>query len=635
MTPRGAGPVDAERSPGAVRRTLPLDAVTVEGGLWARRQAVNREAALPHGFRMLEAAGNLENLRIAAGRSTGRYRGPVFMDSDVYKWLDAAAHEWAREPGDWLRSTMDATIELVAAAQRDDGYLDSYYQVAEPGKRWTDFAQGHELYCAGHLLQAALAHRRATGDERLLGIARRVVEHVNATFGPGKRPATPGHPEIEMALVELARETGEGRHLELARFFLDQRGYGWLGPGRFNSPAYYQDRVPVRDAAEVEGHAVRGTYLAAGVADLYLETGESALLQALTRQWLDFVRHKVYLTGGAGARHNAEAFGQPYELPSDLAYSETCGAIGSVMWSWRMLLATGEGRFADLIERSLYNAILAGVSLSGDRYFYVNPLASNGAEERLSRGGCRRKEWHLVACCPPNVMRQLASLGHYVATRDGSGVQVHQYVPGRVRAGAATLHVETEYPWDGAVGITIEAASGEAWALALRVPEWCAGARVRVAGREAGATPGPDGYLRLERAWQRGDVVELDLPMEPRLTEAHPWIEATHGRVAIERGPLVDCLEQADHPGAPVPDLEIDVTAPLAARRDGRLEGVTVIRASGLQVERRGWTDRLYRPYDAGGEGPRRPVELTAIPYYAWANREPGAMRVWIPRARR
>jgi uncharacterized protein len=635
MTPRGAGPVDAERSPGAVRRTLPANAVTIDGGFWARRQAVNREAALPHGFQMLEAAGNLENLRIAAGRSTGRYRGPVFMDSDVYKWIDAAAHEWARHPGDWLRSTMDATIELVAAAQREDGYLDSYYQVAEPDKRWTDFAQGHELYCAGHLVQAAVAHRRATGDERLLRIARRVVDHVDATFGPGKRPATPGHPEIEMALVELTRETGERRYLDLARFFLEQRGHGWLGPGRFNSPAYYQDRVPVRDAAEVEGHAVRATYLTTGVADLYLETGEPALLQALTRQWSDFVEHKLYLTGGAGARHLAEAFGQPYELPSDLAYSETCAAIGSLMWSWRMLLATGEGRFADLIERTLYNAILAGVSLAGDRYFYVNPLASNGSEERLSRGGCRRKEWHLVACCPPNVMRLVASLGHYVATRDGSGVQVHQYVAGQVEAGGVTLRMETDYPWDGGVRITIEAAPGDAWTLALRVPGWCPGARVRVAGREAEAAAGPDGYLRLERAWRRGDLVEVELPMEPGLTEAHPWVESTHGRVAIERGPLVYCLEQADHPGASVPDLEIDATAPLAARRDAaRLEGVTAIRASGFQVDRAGWTGQLYRRYEPDGGRARRPVELTAVPYYAWANREPGAMRVWIPRAR-
>lgn len=429
---RGAPPTDTTRSPAARWRTLDGGAVTIEGGLWARRQATNRDAALPHGYRMLEVAGNFENLRIAAGRSVRRYQGPVFMDSDVYKWIEAAAYEHGRVPSDWLLSHMTTAIDVVAAAQGDDGYLNSHYQVAEPGRRWTDFAQGHELYCAGHLFQAAVAHRRATGDERLLAIARRFADYLDSTFGPGKRPGTPGHPEIELGLTELYRETGERRYLSLAGFFLDQRGRGWLGPGRYSSSAYYQDRVPVREASEVEGHAVRALYLTAGVADVYLETGEAALLTALDRQWADLVGGKLYVTGGVGSRHLGEAFGQPYELPNDLAYCETCAAIGSILWSWRMLLATGQGRFADLIDRTLHNAVLAGVSLDGERYFYVNPLASNGRPEHLGRGGCRRKEWHLVACCPPNVMRLLASLGHYVATRDETGVQVHQYAPARI-----------------------------------------------------------------------------------------------------------------------------------------------------------------------------------------------------------
>jgi DUF1680 family protein len=254
---RGPRPTDTTESPAAAWRTLEGGGATIEGGLWARRQQINRDAALPHGYRMLEVAGNLENLRIAAGASTGRYQGPVFMDSDVYKWIEAAAYEHARQPGDWLRSHMASAIDVVAAAQGDDGYVNSHYQVAEPGRRWTDFAQGHELYCAGHLFQAAVAHRRATGEERLLRIAVRFAEYLDATFGPGKRVATPGHPEIEMGLTELYRETGERRYLDLARFFLDQRGHGWLGPGRYASSAYYQDRVPVREATGLEGHAVR------------------------------------------------------------------------------------------------------------------------------------------------------------------------------------------------------------------------------------------------------------------------------------------------------------------------------------------------------------------------------------------
>jgi DUF1680 family protein len=620
-------------------QTLAGGAVTIEGGLWARRQATNRDAALPHGYRMLEAAGNLENLRIAAGRSTGRYQGPVFMDSDVYKWIEAAAYEHARIPSDWLLSHMAAAIDIVGAAQGEDGYLNSHYQVAEPGRRWTDFAQGHELYCAGHLFQAAVAHHRATGEDGLLRIARRFADYLDARFGPGREPGTPGHPEIEMGLTELYRETGERRYLDLAGFFLDQRGRAWLGPGRYNSAAYYQDRVPVREAAEVEGHAVRALYLTAGVADVYLETREAALLAALDRQWADLTSHKLYVTGGVGSRHLGEAFGQPYELPNDLAYCETCAAIASILWSWRMLLATGQARFADLIDRTLHNAVLAGVSLDGERYFYVNPLASNGRPEHLGRGGCRRKEWHLVACCPPNVMRLLASLGHYVATRDRTGLQVHQYAPARITTQlpsgrSVALRMETRYPWEGSVRLTIEAGDGSSWPLALRVPEWCGHATARVNGGAIEASPDARGYFRLERSWRPDDIVELDLPMDVRLIEPHPAIESTRGSVAIERGPLVYCLEQADQGDAPIAELEIDPTGAPASRWDpALLEGIVVVRAPGFRVDTSSWGDRLYRPLRSGAPPARQRVELSAIPYFAWANRSPGAMRVWVPRA--
>jgi DUF1680 family protein len=639
MPTRGASPTDTTESPAAAWRTLEGGGATIEGGLWARRQQINRDAALPHGYRMLEVAGNLENLRIAAGASTGRYRGPVFMDSDVYKWLEAAALEYGRQPSDWLRSHMASAIDVVAAAQGEDGYVNSHYQVAEPGRRWTDFAQGHELYCAGHMFQAAVAHRRATGEDRLLRIAVRFAEYLDGTFGPGKRVATPGHPEIEMGLTELYRETGERRYLELARFFLDQRGHGWLGPGRYASSAYYQDRVPIREASELEGHAVRALYLTAGVADVYLETGEAALLSALERQWTDLTAHKLYVTGGVGSRHLGEAFGQPYELPNDLAYCETCAAIASILWSWRMLLATGQARFADLIDRTLHNAVLGGVSLDGERYFYVNPLASNGATERLGRGGCRRKEWHLVACCPPNVMRLVASLGHYVATCDDAGVQIHQYAPAQITTRLSSgrsvrLRMETRYPWEGSVRLTLEDGDGSRWALTLRVPEWSGRVTVRVNGDAVEAAPDGSGYLRIERGWRAEDVVEADFQMEARLVEPHPAVESARGAVAVERGPLVYCLEQADHGDVPIDELAIDTDAPLTSRWVPELlEGVEVVRAAGWRVDLSSWRGRLYRPVGSGMPAARKRVELTAIPYYAWANREQGAMRVWVPRA--
>jgi DUF1680 family protein len=451
--------------------------------------------------------------------------------------------------------------------------------------------------------------------------------------------ATPGHPEIEAALVELYRETGERRYLALAGFLLDNRGHGWLGPSRrYGASSYFQDRVPVRESSEVEGHAVRALYLTAGVADVYLETGERTLLNAVERQWQDMVTRKLYITGGVGSRHLAEAFGKPYELPNDLAYCETCAAIASIMWCWRMLLITGEARFADLAERTLYNAVLSGVSLDGQLYFYVNPLADNGEAEHLHRGGPSRKPWHNVACCPPNVMRLVASLGHYAATRNEDGLQIHQYGAASIKAdlpgvGSVALRIESDYPWDGRVRIVVEAGGSGPWTLSLRIPGWCEDAVMHVNGADVDDASGADGYLSIERSWAGGDVLELELPLTPRLTEAHPWVESTRGCLAIERGPLVYCLEQPDQQ-APVYDLEINPAAPLSAEwRADLLDGVSVVRGSGFAIDRTAWEGSLYRRYQPGESTAKRPVDLTAVPVYAWANRSPNAMKIWIPRS--
>jgi DUF1680 family protein len=616
----------------------PLDAgdVEIRGGMWAERQRINREVTLPYGAEQLERAGNYGNLRLAAGASGGEYAGlPLpFLDSDVYKWLEAVSWELGRAPSPALEALAGEAIALVAAAQEPGGYLDSYYQVLKPGVRYEELPMGHELYCAGHLVQAAVARARATGRTDLLDIAIRVVDDVERALGPSGRPGVCGHPVIETALIELYRLTGEERHLALATCFIDRRGHGLLGPGTYG-PAYYQDDRPVREATSVTGHAVRALYLASGVADAYLETGERALLDASAAQWREMVATRTYLTGGVGSRHRDESFGDPYELPPDRAYCETCAAIASIMWSWRMLLATGEAAYADLVERTLYNGFLSGLSLDGRSFFYVNPLQLRPAHQEPwnRRGAAARAGWYKCACCPPNVMRLISSLHHYVATVSGDGLQLHQYAPGTLRSPVASLEVATDYPWSGRIEVTVAETGGGEWSLALRVPGWCRGASLDAGGEER-RDLAPGAYATVTRRWRAGDRVVLDLPVAPRLTEPHPRVDAVRGSLAIERGPLVYCLEQVDLPGS----IEVDDVALVAGAdlRDGfepdLLGGVVTVRAMGVRRGSAGWDGWPYRDRAASASG-GDPVELVAVPYFAWANRAPGPMRVWIPGA--
>ena len=402
----------------------------ITGGFWGRRQATNRRVSLSSGYESLQRAGSLRNLElVATGRATDGHRGEYFVDSDVYKWLEAVGWELGRlaaEDGgaEQLRLIADRVIHLVEAAQAPDGYLQTWFQLRAPDQRFTDLAAAHELYCAGHLFQAAVGQLRGVGDERLLGVATRFADYIASVFGPGRRDGVPGHPEVEMALVELYRATGTARYLELARFFIDRRGYELLGQVHYG-PRYRQDDVPFRQARQVRGHVVRAAYLVCGALDLYVETGDRELLDAAVAQWEDMVSRRMYLTGGVGSRHKDEAFGDPFELPPDQAYCETCAAIGVVMWSWRLLLITGEVRYADLIERVLFNAFAVGVSLDGTSYFYVNPLQvrAGHVDPEDGRGRAARRPWYEIACCPPNVMRTLSALDHYFATATAEGVQ--------------------------------------------------------------------------------------------------------------------------------------------------------------------------------------------------------------------
>jgi uncharacterized protein len=606
-------------------RLRPLDptGVRILGGLLADRQRVNRELTLLLGAEELERAGTLDNLRIAAGRIQGERRGMVFSDSDVYKWLEAVAWELGRQPSAELEALARETIDLVGAAQEPDGYLNTWCQLVDPVWRWTDLEMGHELYCAGHLIQAGIAFDRATGDASLLAIARRFADLIDDVFRNGSEKGTDGHPEIEVALVELYRHTGSRRYLELAETLTARRGHGMFAGGRFDL-AYYQDAEPVRRARTMGGHAVRALYLAAGVTDLYAESGDEELLAAILHQWDDVVSTKTYLTGGVGSRHHGEAIGEPYELPPDRAYCETCAAIANIMWNWRLLLVTGESRFADLLERTLYNGFLSGLSLDGGSFFYMNPLQS--------RNGERRHRWNPVACCPPNIMRLLASLHHYLATTSDAGIQLHQYATSTIRAdcpaaGPVELAVETGYPWSGSVTVEVVACSDAEWTLSLRVPAWARGAVLD-------GKPVAPGYAELTRRWRPGDRVVLELDVSPRLTAPNPRIDAVRGCLALERGPVVYCFEAGDLPaGADLADVALEREAePADSGLVAPLGDVPAVSVAGVVRDLDRWRQIEYVDVrELPVAGVAAPARLLAVPYFAWANRGDGGMRVWLP----
>jgi DUF1680 family protein len=626
-----SGPV-APVAPGALR-PLGVDRVRLgPGGLLGHWRARNADTTLWHCADHLESSGNLGNLRAAAGEPGAEFSGMWFADSDVYKTLEAAAWELGSAPEDaGLRALVKDTVALLARAQRPDGYLNSYFTVVEPESRWRKPDWSHELYCAGHLFQAAVAAGRTGAAPELVDLARRFADLLVARFGQVEEVC--GHPEIETALVELYRLTGHRPYLDLARRFLDLRGHGLLGPGRFGS-AYFQDHVPPRAAREVAGHSVRQLYLLAGMADVATETGDAELFAAAERLWDDAFGTRVHLTGAHGSRHRDEAYGDPYELPPDRAYAETCASIASFQWNWRMLLATGGVRYADEMERVLYNAIAAAVSTDGRHFFYSDPLhmRSNhhsGGEEDAAR----RLPWFRCACCPPNIARLMASLPAYVATADDSGVQIHLYGQAEVTATVAgqpvRVEMTTAYPWDGRVEITVAEGPATPWTLALRIPGWCEA--YTVAGADVDAQ---EGYVRLTGAWAPGARVVLDLAMPVRRVTAHPRVDAVRGCVALARGPLVYCLEQADleqaglAPGALLDDVRLDPAAPIEAGARSDLPDIPVVLTLSGSLADGG--PSLYRT-EGTHERPATPVTLTAVPYFLWGNRTEGPMRVWIP----
>ncbi|MEZ4532068.1 MAG: glycoside hydrolase family 127 protein [Thermomicrobiales bacterium] len=599
--------------------------VRLSDPIWEPRRKLTSERTIPEQHALLESSQRLDNFRRGAGTLDGPFYGRYFNDSDVYKWLEAAAWALAMDYDAELDRLVDDVIAIVAAAQLPDGYLDNFYTVDQLEKRWTNLTVTHELYCAGHLFQAGVAHFRATGKTNLLDICCKFADLICDTFGPeseGKTPGTDGHEEVELALVELGRATGNQRYIDQALYFLDARGHGLVG-----GDEYHQDHVPFRDASEVVGHAVRQVYLTAGAADIYTEVGDDSIRAALDRLWDNMTHRRIYVSSGIGSRWDGEAFGRDLELGNERAYTESCAAIGSVMWNWRMLLITGDAKYPDLIETTLFNAMLPGISISGDLYFYQNPLSDDGHH--------RREPWFDCACCPPNIARTLAQLSGYFATTSPEGVWLHLYAQSDLdlvldSGHSVKISLRTDYPWNGTIDITVDSA-GE-FSLFLRIPSWAHGATAKAAGSMVDNVS-PGSYLEIRRMWTPGDKVEIDFPMAVRFLVSHPNLFENRGRTAVMRGPLLYCLEQAGNSGIDPRDARLPSSPHVSVEhRPDLLGGVTVLTTDVvLEPPSDAWSTQLYLSADCApgrDAGEVRTVEL--IPYFVWANREAGPMEVWL-----
>ncbi len=628
-----------------VRPTV-FSKVRLTDGFWAPRLETNRTVSIPYAFKMNEETARVDNFRKAARLMDGPHIGRRFNDTDVYKAIEGASYSLSLHPDPELESRIDELVELIGDTQEPDGYLYTARTIdpanPAPGagpERWIHLNGSHELYNSGHLFEAAVAHLVATGKPAFFDIALRNADLLARTFGPDRKRDIPGHQEIEIGLAKLYRITAKTKYLDLAKFFLDERGRPHEHRpypedsdfALYNGREYMQDHKPVVEQDEAVGHAVRAMYMYAGMADVAALGGYQEYAAAIDRLWENVVGKKMYLTGGVGARSGSEAFGNAYELPNATAYTETCAAIGNALWNHRLFLLHGEAKYMDVFERILYNGLLSGVSLGGDLFFYQNPLESRGRRQR--------SPWFEVACCPPNMTRFLPSLPGYVYATRADTVFVNLFIggTGEILVGGKVIGLtqETRYPWDGDVRITIEAENAEEFELAVRVPGWARNEAVPgdlyrfLDGNderpvlEVNGTEVPfdveAGYARVRRVWQKGDIVGMRLPMPVRRIVAHESVEADAGRTALQRGPIVYCAEGVDNGGRAL-DIILPDSAALESRfRPGLLNGVVVITGTALARDPDGKTVPEEKPF-------------LAVPYYSWANREAGEMAVWLPR---
>lgn len=611
--------------------------VHVEDGFWTPRLETNRTVTIPYAFEKCVETGRIGNFEKAAGLLEGDHEGFYFNDSDLYKIMEAAAYSLQVHPDRMMRLYLDQLIRIMTDAQWEDGYLFTYYSVPDrqPENLWTDMQNEHELYCAGHMYEAAVAHYRVTGNESFLNVAKANADLICDTFASGKRTDPPGHQEIEIGLCKLYRVTGDSKYLDEAKFLIDQRGrVGNRGPdgkkGLYG--LHFQDHKPVTEQTGGVGHAVRAAYLYTAMADVAALTGSAEYIHAIDKIWNDVVSTKLYVTGGVGVPH--ESFGDPYELPNMTAYCETCASIANILWNHRMFLMHADAQYIDVLERSLYNAVLSGVSMTGDRFFYPNALESLGQHERSPWFGC--------ACCPSNVARFAPSVPGYVYAHKDNDIYVNLFMGGRADIetvdNTVTLVQKTDYPWSGRVRVTVSPERNQRFTIQVRIPGWArnepipsdlysfqqvmdAPVSLKVNGQPI-ATTCEKGFVPIDRLWRKGDTIELDLPMPVRRIISHENVKSNHGKVALQRGPLVYCLEWPDNHGEVlnrvIPD---DVTCQIEYRPD-LLNGVTVIT---------GRSDLTKRKIDGSivSEGTK---PFTAIPYYAWAHRGRGQMTVWPAR---
>ena len=637
---------------------FPLGKIQIEDKFWKEYMELVREHVIPYQWEALndripdaQPSHCIENFRVASGQQEGTFQGMVFQDSDVYKWLEAVAYSLTWHKDEELEKTADETIDLIGAAQQPDGYLDTYYIINGLEKRFTNLMDNHELYCFGHMTEAAVAYYRATGKRKFLDIAIKYAECIAGCLGTeeGKIPGYPGHEVAEMALAALYEVTGDEKHLKLAKYFIDQRGQAPLffeeeckkngntcfWDDSYMKKQYYQAGKPVREQDKAEGHAVRAVYLYSGMAEVASKTEDKELFEACRKLWDNITQKQMYVTGAIGATEHGEAFSFDYDLPNDTVYGETCAAIGLIFFARRMFEITKDSRYADVMEQALYNGVISGMSLDGKSFFYVNPLEVE-PEACLKDYNKRhvkpeRQKWFGCACCPPNVARLLSSIGGYAFEESPDSLYMNLFVGGKlqtVKDGKENqITVETRYPWAGQIKITVENKEDSTFALALRIPGWCQSYSLKV-NKELQEYSRNQGYAMLERTWKNGDEVLLTLDMPVQLVEANPLVREDLGKVAVTRGPLVYCLEETDN-GKNLSGIYLEEDADFTIKEEPELlKGVVTIETQGKKVSQKGWNgETLYRTYQGKNYDP---CSLKFIPYYAWTNRGVGEMTVWV-----